>query len=298
MLELRVLQPDDQPSLEAFLLPRIASSMFLLGNSRVAGLCDRGERLQGTYAAAFEDGTMVGVVAHFWNGNTILQAEHHGPALCRHAVRESQRPLVGLLGPSAQVASLLAAFAIEPAQLRLDSIESLFHLPLERLRIPPELASGAVRARLAREDDLPLVARWRAAYAVEALHEDDTPELLQSTYESERISIDARCLWLAERDSGPVAMTGFNALLPEAVQIGGVYTPEPLRSRGYARVAVAQSLLDARASGRRSALLFTGDDNPAAQRAYLALGFERIGDYRLSMLEQPLTAASVAQRAG
>ena len=74
MAEIRVLQPGDEIALEAFLLPHLESSMFLIGNCRAAGLRDRGKPLQGTYAGAFEGGHLIGVVAHYWNGNLILQA--------------------------------------------------------------------------------------------------------------------------------------------------------------------------------------------------------------------------------
>ena len=35
---LRILHPGDEPALEAFLQPRLESSLFLLGNMRQAGL--------------------------------------------------------------------------------------------------------------------------------------------------------------------------------------------------------------------------------------------------------------------
>jgi uncharacterized protein len=50
--------------------------------------------------------------------------------------------------------------------------------------------------------------------------------------------------------------------------------------QGLARCAVAASLLDVRDEGVELAILFTGDDNVPAQRAYGALGFERVGDFR------------------
>lgn len=287
MREVRILQPADQPALEAFALPRIASSMFLLCNSRSAGLVDRGERLQGTYAAAVEDGVPVGVAAMFWNGNAIVHAADDAVELCRHAARASGRPLAGVLGPSAQVAAVLEALGIGPAELQLDSIESLFELPLAELRVPEPLSAGAVQVRLAGLPDLPVTARLRVAYCIEALNERDTPQLYTESLQSDEIAIREGRLWVAEVGGAVVATTAFNALTSEAVQVGGVFTPRPLRSRGYARAAVAQSLLDARAGGARTGLLFTGDDNPAAQRAYIALGFERVGDYRISLLRTP-----------
>jgi predicted GNAT family acetyltransferase len=297
-LEFRILQPADQEILEAFLLPRIASSMFLLGNSRRAGLVDRGEPLQATYAGAFRDGALVGVAAHCWNGNAILQAATHTAALCQHAVHASGRALVGLLGPDAQVAAVWAALSVQPAQLRLDSVETLFWLQLASLRVPATLASGAVRVRDARAGDFELLAAWRAAYEVEALNEPDTPELRQNVRLDLERSIGKPGLWIAEHDGTPVAMTAFNATTPEVVQIGGVFTPEPLRGRGYARAAVAHSLLQARAGGVQSSLLFTGNDNLPAQRAYRALGYEQVGDYRLSFLKTPLPASPLPTRSG
>jgi predicted GNAT family acetyltransferase len=73
-------------------------------------------------------------------------------------------------------------------------------------------------------------------------------------------------------------------MLPDVVQIGGVYTPPALRSRGYARAVVAGSLAAAAAMGVGRSILFTGRDNVAARRAYESIGYRRIGDYGLVVL--------------
>ena len=56
--------------------------------------------------------------------------------------------------------------------------------------------------------------------------------------------------------------------------------------RGYGRAVVAASLLDARAQGVGKAVLFTGLENLPARRAYAALGFQPLADYRLVLLRQ------------
>jgi len=91
---------------------------------------------------------------------------------------------------------------------------------------------------------------------------------------------------LLELDGAPVAMTAINARLPDMVQIGGVYTPEELRGRGYARLAVALHMAEERAKAVRTAILFAS--GPAACRAYEAIGFERIGTYSLAILREPV----------
>lgn len=287
MTEMRLLKEGDQRSLEAFLLPRLATSMFLIGNSRRSGLVDHDERFQGTYAAAFEAGEMVGVAAHYEVGNIILQAPAHAAELAAFAFSKSKRALAGFIGPSAQVGSALEALRIAPSALRLDSIEELFELPLAQLRVPEAIESRAVRVRFAREADIPLLLEWRVLYDIEASNEQDCADLRRRILPWLERGVRDACMWIAERDGTPVAMTAFNTVIEEAAQIGGVFTPKEERSQGYARCAVAQSLLDARVGGIQTGLLFTGEDNFAAQHAYRSLGFERIGDYRLSFLSTP-----------
>ncbi len=74
------------------------------------------------------------------------------------------------------------------------------------------------------------------------------------------------------------------AALPDMVQIGGVWTPPPLRGLGYGRCVVAGALLAARRAGVTRAVLFTDDDNHGARRAYAAIGFDLVGDYGLVLL--------------
>src|SRR5512136_1609233 len=127
---IRILQPGDEAALEAFLLPRVESSMFLIGNMRAAGLADRGQLYQGTYAARLQDGKIVGVVAHYWNRNLILQDPVDPAVLCAAAVRASGRPIGGLLGPNGQVALAKAALGIGGSSLQMDETETLYSLEL------------------------------------------------------------------------------------------------------------------------------------------------------------------------
>ena len=98
-------------------------------------------------------------------------------------------------------------------------------------------------------------------------------------------TIEANNLWVLEEAGRLVSMTSFNATLPDMAQVGGVFTPGQWRGRGHGRAVVAGSLLDARAAGVVEAILFTEAENHPAQRAYEALGFERIGDYGMVMLD-------------
>ncbi len=57
------------------------------------------------------------------------------------------------------------------------------------------------------------------------------------------------------------------------------------KGRCDGRTVVAASLLDARDERAHTAVLFTGEENIPAQKAYEALGFSHIGDYRITLLK-------------
>ena len=67
-------------------------------------------------------------------------------------------------------------------------------------------------------------------------------------------------------------MCTHNARAADTVQVGGVWTSPELRGRGHARAVVAGALLVARSAGARRGVLFTGERNIPALRAYRALG--------------------------
>lgn len=286
---IKILQPGDEAALEAFLLPRLDASMFLISNLRTAGLRDTGHRLWGIYAAAFAHGRIVSVVAHYRIGALVCQAPLYLEALWRAVVAASGWGVVRVIGPVAQVGLVRAALPISERDVQMDETEGLYSLLLADLIEPTAVRTDQVMGRRMTARDLDQVAAWRADYAIEALGDADTPELhSQCRAAAERVLADGTT-WVLEDRGELVAMSSFNSTIAEAVQIGGVWTPPALRGRGYGRAVVAASLRDAGVEGVSKAILFTGDSNISAQKAYLALGFRRIGDYRLLLLRTPVT---------
>ena len=276
----RRLEPKDRTRLDAFLRVHTDSSLFLRSNLATAGMIDHGKPMHATYAGAFEGADLCAVVAHCWNGNLLLQAPTHVEAVANAAMTASGRPLTGILGPWDQACA--ARDALAPGRpTRLESHDGLFALDLPALVRPPMLEVPGVRCRATRPSDLDLVVDWRAAYEVELL------SAIPSAEHRARVRADVErqhaggLLFLLEVAGTPVATSAFNARLPDVVQVGGVYTPPPLRNRGHARTAVAGSLVAIAQTGVSRAILFTGEDNSAARRAYEAIGFRRVGDYGL-----------------
>jgi uncharacterized protein len=283
---IRVLIPGDEIALDRFLAARTETSMILRSNLWQAGLVDRGEPCQGTYVAAVDDaGEIHAVICQYWNGNWIYQVPTSPAEFARAAAPFLPGPIAGLLGPWSQTVVIREALGLASARARVEVEEELFGLSLEELILPPALASETVICRRSRDDDLELLSEWRVQFNRETLGDKDEPSVRKSCRTGIEQWHARQLLWVLEAEGNPVAMSGFNAALPDCVQIGGVWTPPALRSRGYARCVVAGSLRDAKMAGVNRAILFA--DCPFAKRAYQALGFRLIGDYGIIFFDVP-----------
>ena len=69
----RVLAPGAEPALARVLERHPDTTRFFQNNVAAAGLVDCGIPYSGTYAAAFEDGAIAALAAHYWNGNLIVE---------------------------------------------------------------------------------------------------------------------------------------------------------------------------------------------------------------------------------
>ena len=278
----RLLAAGDEHNLERFLAVDADSALLMLSNLRTSGLVDRGEPTQGTYAARLTDGAVDGVVAHYWNGMALFQAPEGLDRLLKLALRHSGRALSGLLGPADQVAAAKRALGLTPGDLRFDSVEQLYVLDLAQLILPEPLSSGEVRCRRPRSSELELLMNWRVAMSVATLGAEDTAETHAEAKRAMQLHFERRCLWVLERRGRLVSTCSVIGQTERALQIGGVWTPEPLRGRGFARAVVAGALAAERRAGRGRACLITA--NPAAERAYRALGFEARAEFGLALL--------------
>jgi GNAT superfamily N-acetyltransferase len=282
-MNLRILDPADEPLLEAFLAAHRDTSMFLRSNIRRAGIAFRPEPFHAVYVGDFREGRLTGVVAHTWNGMILMQALEDAGELARECVRVSGRSVTGLIGPLDQVKQARAALGLTSSPAAMESDEWLYALDLSELIIPDALSSGLVTCRPPLDGERDTLREWRFNYDVETLGSAASDESRRRSTEYLDVQIAERNAWVAVENNRPVSLSSFNATLPDIVQLGGIYTPPDLRGRGYAKVAVAGSLLVGRERGASRAVLFTS--NPSAARSYEALGFRRVGDYGLVLFK-------------
>ena len=291
--EIRRLTQDDYPAFERFLAGRAESSMFLRSNARAAGLDYAGKGFQARYFGAVDEAGLCGLLALSWGGHLMAQApvDLLGPLLSALQAEEPEALATGLLAPADQAAWLLERLKPPAESVKLSEIEPLFRLALGRLVVPEPLRTGALVARRAGLEDLDFIVPWRVAYDIETMG-GLRPEMEADARASIAAWIERLPIFLLEAEGRPIAMAAWNAELPDMVQIGGVFTPPELRSRGYGRAAVAAALTAARDRGATAAILFT--HTPAAEQAYRALGFEQVGLYHIALFDPGVRLGDVS----
>ncbi len=262
---------DDLPAITAFLRGRMERAMFPLSNLARFGL-DGDNRYAPSMWFAQSGGTVTDVLTVGQAGG-VMPAMPNGDWQAARSILAG-RAITAVIGPKDEARGLIAALGIGSAKATLDQDEPHFALDLADLVVPE--GRGAL-APLQTADAEAMIA-WRIAYCREALGMDPDAaardgRAAYGTYvaaESHRVLMDGQT---------PLATTGFNAATPEMVQVGGVYTPPELRSRGLARRAVALHLKEAKSKGAAKAVLFSA--NEQAARAYRAIGFRQIGHWTL-----------------
>lgn len=280
----RLAQQQDIPAIERFLLDHVQSSMFALGNLRDFGLNGTAPRAMDMWMLG---DPLCGVFGITNEGMILPQCPDVPEAGLSEAVDLIRgRAVMGLAGEATQARRFLRQAGWQDRAAHLDRDEPSFALDLCDLIVPQ--ADGARLVPLS-DGDRSLLIRWRAAYHLESLGTDPGMARTAALKDIDGY-IQRNSHRLLMVDGQPVSMTGFNATLPEIVQIGGVFTPPALRGRGYARTAVALHLAEARAAGVRKAVLFAASN--AAVRAYVAIGFAPAGTFSLVLFSDQMEATS------
>lgn len=278
----RRLGPSDEAALQAFFVRFPYTTLFFQRAFVRFGLGDEALRWTG----AFEGPELVGLMFYDTQGRLVMEAPTRLPELVAHAVKPAE-PVWNLLGPRDQIVAAQAELGRADEPTQLDTRERLYALDLKDLRVPAALASGTVVGRRATEHDWEVLFAFRTAYEIEIVNVTETPEAVAARHTRLRSALDERVAFVLEDDRGSVvAMSAFNARVPDCVQIGSVFTPPERRSQGYARAVVAASLQIAHDEGVTRSVLFTEVNNVAAQRAYEALGYRPVGEYGIVLFHR------------
>ena len=261
-----------------FLDAHVQSSMFLLENLSQHGLGSDHPNGLTLWVQAQGDG----VYAITNSGNVLMQMPE-ATAQDWQAAGEllAGREIHGVLGDAPQVRAFIAANRLGNHPCQLDSDDPGFLLDLADLNVEMRAEEELISVR---EAPRALMDEWRTAYEIEAVQAPPEKARIKGPKDIDQfIARDSHRVLLV--DGAPVAMSGYNTIYEDTVQVGGVYTPPGLRGRGYARRVVGRHMAECRARGARRAVLFAASEEAA--RAYRAIGFRRAGTFALVLFADP-----------
>ena len=138
----------------------------------------------------------------------------------------------------------------------------------------PRGVPGSIR--IADHADRDLLVEWVRDFLREALGRTDDNETLAIV--DRALETGSRIFYLWEHDGRSVSVAGITGPTPNGIRLGPVYTPPPLRGRGFGSAvtaAASQAQLD---QGRRFVFLFTDLTNATSNRIYQAIGYEPVID--------------------
>jgi ribosomal protein S18 acetylase RimI-like enzyme len=138
----------------------------------------------------------------------------------------------------------------------------------------PEGVPG--RMRRAVDGDRKLLVDWLRAFGAESLP-SDAPHFDAEAAVERRLAGTTGEYVLWETDE-PVSLAGFGGRTPHGIRIGPVYTPPPLRRRGYASALVGTLTRDLLAGDADFCFLYTDLANPTSNRIYQDVGYELVAE--------------------
>lgn len=278
---LRAATRQNTAEIDRFLALYTETSMFLRGNLAAHGI--GAAHRHGTDFFLWSPGQAIEAVFGVTNGGYVMC---QNPGLNEQAAEAfvaqvKHRSIAGITGDSDQVDQILRCQSFPQQSWKVSVDEPLFTLHLSRL--PSEDDVDMVRSADAADRDL--LISWFQQYEVDAGLSRPGPAVDARAKQSAEAAIVNDDLRLYCEGDQPVAMTAFNARVPECVQVGGVFVPRDRRNSGLARRIVTAHLHQAKAEGVDRAILFAS--SPQAARAYTAIGFGQIGTYRVQLAADP-----------
>ncbi|MEY9877327.1 GNAT superfamily N-acetyltransferase [Streptacidiphilus sp. MAP12-33] len=212
------------------------------------------------------------------------QRDRDGAVAAAFAQTPPRGPLLGVMG-EASARALAATLGPVPTVIGEDAAVRAFAdaagRPWEVFRAERLFRLGEVTApdpapegsaRLATDDDIPLLERWFTEFAADVGEPGGGFQIV------ERVEEGRVLLW-QDADGRPVSMAGWSPRVAGQVRIAAVYTPAELRGRGYAGALVAQASSDLRRAGAEQVLLFTDLANPTSNALYQRVGYRPVADH-------------------
>jgi ribosomal protein S18 acetylase RimI-like enzyme len=273
---MKITQLDDvnqesvRKELIAYLEPHESKALFLLGN------------LQSHFQPAFlyvakEKNRLIGVCGYYptFQSCTIFSESSAASKAFAQTVLKNHPSVIALTGMANMVQPAYDEFTSYGRKPTNIPRQDFFELTMKNFR--PFFLSD-VTIRPIAERDVDSAARLHRLIHHASMDDPITEEERKRI----RFSPVSFCLEMEER---VVSVASSNGLAIHAFQILGVATDPSYQRRGYAKALCSYLIQFMQKSGAEKAIIFTGEENTAARKCYLDLGFQITDKYYVGLFE-------------
>ncbi|MFI9770787.1 GNAT family N-acetyltransferase [Streptomyces sp. NPDC052415] len=144
--------------------------------------------------------------------------------------------------------------------------------------LTPPQPPPAGRGRATDEKDRRQVVRWCREFCVEVGEQSSLDLIDAGSWEASRFG-DRHFTFWETPDGTPASMAAATSMAARMVRVDPVYTPAPLRGRGYAGAVTAEVSRAALAAGATDVVLYADPANPTSNAVYRRLGYVHLTDF-------------------
>ena len=192
--------------LESFLSRYPETSMFLRSNLRHSGIEYKSDTpYQGEYFVHYNSiGEIQGVLAHYWNGNIMMQYPQLTALknLVHYFKSHCTRPICGISGDERQAKIVIDLLELNPSSFALNAVDGLYQLFLSEMIVP----NSSYQLKIARYCAPNILKKWLTDYHIEALGADlSDPCFIESINDAMKKADNRDDLWILEHNDIPLS---------------------------------------------------------------------------------------------
>ncbi|AKZ60174.1 putative acetyltransferase [Streptomyces ambofaciens ATCC 23877] len=134
------------------------------------------------------------------------------------------------------------------------------------------------RGRVTGEADREQVVSWCREFCVDVAEQSSIDLIDAGAWGDSRFG-DRHFTFWETADGTPVSMAAATSLVGGMIRVDPVYTPAPVRGRGYAGAVTVEVSRAALAAGATDVVLYTDPGNPTSNALYQRIGYVRVADF-------------------
>lgn len=261
MTDVRALTRKDEPALHALLMRDPFYNLFMIGDLEMMGLGTKELSFWGRFSPT---GEMIGAAMRYHVSWCFCATEDFDLHSFARLIDDHPDSLVINGHPD-----LVDPIVAHLERYGVDELHASYYC---RLRLDSALPAPAWPTRRATLADVNALTELYASSG-----------MMRRGADGLRHKLEAGGRIVVTEDDGQIVSSALTtAETNDAAMIGGVFTPEPRRNRGYASAAMTHLCAELISERKQPCLFY---DNPAAGAIYRWLGFEDIGPWHMVLLK-------------